>query len=193
MCFIQWRNGKQYDGLDSLIDQNNHGYNVEVVEQMFDPEVREPHTYYPLIESVYKDKLIWKAEKDGQYLVRSSYRLCVNTIVDNSHLHKPSGWNEIWKLEVPSKVNNFVWRVCRNCLPTWARLTYRGINCSTTCVVCNHNYEDEIHILFEWPRVVQVWRNGGLLQDVTATLHQGYNATTSIFLLLQRFPKTKVT
>jgi hypothetical protein len=58
---------------------------------------------------------------------------------------------------------------------------------NSNSVFCNHNYEDEIHILFEWPTVVQVWRNGGLLQDVTATLHQEYNATTSNFSLIAAF------
>jgi len=45
------------------------------------------------------------------------------------------------------------------------RVNDRGIPCPTTCVVCNHNYEDVIYILFECPNyedVVHVWRNGGL-------------------------------
>ncbi|KEH19915.1 transmembrane protein, putative [Medicago truncatula] len=32
------------------------------------------------------DKLIWKAEKDGEYYVKSVYRLCMEGLVDTSHL-----------------------------------------------------------------------------------------------------------
>jgi len=84
---------RQYARSDSLTDQNSHGYNFEMVEQMFDPEVRNLILKTPLIQSVHEDKLIWKVEKDGQYLARCAYRLRVNIIVDNSHLHKPE-WIE---------------------------------------------------------------------------------------------------
>jgi len=43
--------------MDSFIDHNSPGYNVEVVEQMFDPEVRNLILNTPLIQSVHEDHL----------------------------------------------------------------------------------------------------------------------------------------
>jgi len=38
------------------------------------------------------DKLIMKAEKDGEYYVKSVYRLCMEGLVDTSHLWRPCFW-----------------------------------------------------------------------------------------------------
>jgi hypothetical protein len=45
--------------------------------------------HMPLIEQVHNNRLIWKAEKNGYYLVCSAYRLCVEELVDVSHLRQP--------------------------------------------------------------------------------------------------------
>jgi len=80
---------------------------------------------------------VWNPEKNGHYTVKSAYRLCVEEIVDNSHLRKNEYWGGIWKLKVPPKVKSMVWRVCRECLPTRVRLNRRGVTCPSTCVLCN--------------------------------------------------------
>lgn len=69
-------------------------------------------TLHPLVS---ENKLVRKAEKNGNYFVRSAYRICVTDIADNFHLHVPGRWNLIWKLKVPPKIKNFVWRECRGC------------------------------------------------------------------------------
>ncbi|KAK2440624.1 hypothetical protein QL285_012013 [Trifolium repens] len=40
----------------------------------------------PLFDSVSEDKRIWRMEKNGAYSVRSAYRLCVQELLDTSHL-----------------------------------------------------------------------------------------------------------
>lgn len=68
---------------------------------------------------------------------------CVDNIVGNSHLRRLGRYNLIWKLKVPPKIKNLVWRVCRGYFPT----TY--VSCQTNCVVSSANYEDGIHVLLE--------------------------------------------
>jgi hypothetical protein len=36
-------------------------------------------------------------------------------------------------VEIPSKVKNLLWRICRNCLPTRYRLHNRGVDCVNNC------------------------------------------------------------
>ena len=129
--------------------------------------------------------MIWKGERSGNYSVKSAYRLCVTEIADNSHMHANGRWNLIWKLNVPPKIKNFLWRVCRGCFPTRARLNSRGVSCPLDCVHCNHNYEDSIHILIECPKAVQVWRNANLWDIIDRVIHQDYNTSDLIFTLLQ--------
>jgi len=57
-----------------------------------------------LIGQVEEDKLIWKAEKNGVYSVKNSYGLCVEDLVDTSHLRRPGYWSDIWHLKVPPKL-----------------------------------------------------------------------------------------
>jgi len=61
-----------------------------------------------LYDQVRHDRLIWKAEWNGCYTLRSAYRLCVEELVDVSHLHPPGKWNNIWRLKVPPKVKNML-------------------------------------------------------------------------------------
>jgi len=114
---------------------------------MFDHNTTHLILNTPLHPLVHEDKFIWMAEKNGNYSVRSAYRICVTEIADNSHLHIPGKWNLICKLKVPPKIQNFVWRVCRGCFPTCARLSSRGVHCPIDYFLCGSNYEDNIHML----------------------------------------------
>jgi hypothetical protein len=96
-------------------------------------------------------------------------------------MHAHGHWNLIWKLKVPLKVKNFLWR---GCFPTRARLSNRGVSCPLDCVQCNNNYEDSIHILIECPKVVQVWRNANLRDTIDRVIRQDYNIHALIFTLL---------
>ena len=57
-------------------------------------------------------------------------------------------WREVWRLEVPSKVKNFVWRACKEALPTKANLCRRRIKPEATCEACKVENEDVSHVIF---------------------------------------------
>ncbi|MCI04392.1 polynucleotidyl transferase ribonuclease H fold, partial [Trifolium medium] len=61
----------------------------------------------------------------------------------------------IWKLKVPPKVKNLVWRMCRGCLPTRVRLQDKG-----------------------------VWRMAGLWDEEQAAVTSTNSAIDAIFSLL---------
>ena len=42
-------------------------------------------------------------------------------------------WKEIWQLKVPPKIKNFLWRACRNTLPTKQALMKRKIVADPIC------------------------------------------------------------
>jgi len=109
-----------------------------------------------LLDQVVDDRLIWKAEKNGLYSVKSAYRLCMEELVDVSHLRRSGYWSGIWRLKVPPKIKNLLWRTCRGCLPTKVRLQDKGVQCPISCVSCDGLHEDLSHICFECPFTVQV-------------------------------------
>ena len=70
-----------------------------------------------------EDILIWPLTADGDYSVRSAYRMLVDN--ENQSLlssSAPTGdgsvWKKIWKVHVPHEIRHFLWRVAKDSLPT---------------------------------------------------------------------------
>ena len=68
------------------------------------------------------DILIWPLTVDGDYSVRSAYRM----LVDNGNQSLPSSsapngdgsmWKKIWKVRVPHKIRHVLWRSAKDSLP----------------------------------------------------------------------------
>jgi hypothetical protein len=138
---------------------------------------------------VEEDQLIWRAEKNEHYSVLSAYRICMEEIAGNSHLHRAENWDSIWRIKVPPKVKNLIWRVCRNCLPTRARLLDKGVHCPSLCALCDEIYEDTIHILFDYHKARNVCRESCLLSKVDLAMQNNNTAAEIIFALLQDLPQ----
>jgi len=170
----------------SLLLDHCKSWNVPLLRQVFSDDVTSRILNTPLIEQVKNDRLIWKAEKNGHYSVRSAYRLCAEELVYVSHLRQPGDWQDIWRLKVPPKVKHLIWRMCCGCLPTRIHLQDKGVSCPTQCVSCTSEHEDLNHIFFECPFAIQVWNAAGLWFDVqhAAIL----NDTAAIFYLLEHCP-----
>jgi hypothetical protein len=103
--------------INNLMMPNDKRWNENTVRQVFSAELANKILTTPFVAHVQSDRLVWKAERNGKYSVKSAYRLCVEELIDTSHLCCPGKWSSIWKLKVPPKVRNLIWRVCRRCLP----------------------------------------------------------------------------
>jgi len=113
-------NGKSIDGniaegiyvrdfnVQSLLSEHGKYWNATLIQQIFRNDIAEAILHTPLYGQVIHDRLIWKAERNGCYTVRSAYRLCVEELIDVSHLRRPSNWQNIWRLKVPPKVKNLL-------------------------------------------------------------------------------------
>lgn len=69
--------------------------------------------------------LAWSRTNTRAYTIKSAYHNIMEEILDTSHLKVAGNWVQIWKLNVPPKIRNFIWRLQRNCVPT--RLRFRRI------------------------------------------------------------------
>ena len=66
-------------------------------------------------------------------------------------------WNRLWKLSIPPKVRNFVWRASLDILPTRANLACRRVPIDPKCVVCGSSDKTVLHILWQCPLTRNVW------------------------------------
>jgi len=170
--------------VNSLMNLYDKSWNEEVIRQVFSVDIADKILHTPLIAHVQEDRLIWKAERHGRYSICSAYRLCVEELVDSSHLRRLGYWSGIWKLKIPPKVKNLGWHMCRGCLSTRVRLLDKGAQCPTNCVSCPL-YEDLAHIFFNCPFAIQVWQITGLLGPIEHALSSTTLVTDTIFLLLE--------
>lgn len=148
--------------INSLMNMYDKSWNEHLIKQVFSMDIADKILHTPLISQVEDDRLIWKAERSDKYYVCSAYRLCVTDLKDSSYNWRPGYWSGIWKLKVPPKVKNLVWRICRGCLPTRIRLLDKGVVCPPNCASCDSNNEDLLHVFFTCPFAVQVWHRTSL-------------------------------
>lgn len=73
-----------------------------------------------------------------------------------------SFWKKLWSLKIPGKILNFLWRVCRGCLPTLAALVSKHVNVDKKCPWCFSELETELHVLFDCDFSKTVWTLTGL-------------------------------
>ena len=89
-------------------------------------------------------------------------------------------WKRFWKLPLPPKVLDFVWRFCSNCLPLRVRLHKKGVVLDTCCGLCDMEVEDASHLFFNCSFARSCWATARL--DFSAALGEVFN--TSILSLL---------
>jgi hypothetical protein len=66
-------------------------------------------------------------------------------------------WKEIWRLQVPNYVKMFMWRACKNILPTRENLFKRKVLEDTICMFYSQGIESTRHVLWDCPAAMDVW------------------------------------
>jgi len=171
--------------VNSLMNLYDKRWNEQVVRQVFSDDIAHKILRTPLFSQVDDDTIIWKAERNGRYSVRSAYMLCVLELIDSSYNWRLGFWTGIWNLKVPSKVKNLIWQMCRGCLPTRVRLLDKGVTCPTNCASCDSTHEDLWHVFFACPFALQVWNMKGLWGSVNHAVSTTTSVIATIFYLLE--------
>jgi len=109
-----------------LFKPNTKEWNENFIRYVFNAETSNQILQTPLLQSVRVDKATWRFEKNGLYSVCNAYREIINSNDVLLHHRVSENWNIIWNLKLPPKIKNFLWRICRNCLPTRMRLITKG-------------------------------------------------------------------
>ncbi|KAF4384273.1 hypothetical protein F8388_010518 [Cannabis sativa] len=109
-----------------------------------------------------EDMLVWPFTKDGQYIVKSGYRVareiklaptrCSN--MDKTH----AWWKMWWNLNLPPRMKLFGWKMCRNWLSAKSNLVHRGMKIDPTCNYCGRFEESLPHALWTCEKVERVWK-----------------------------------
>ena len=148
--------------VSSLIDANIGSWRADLISQSFLPHEAELILSIPLSIRLPQDRLIWSPSSLGCFSTHSAYKLPVSTAsTSNASSSNPNPqknfWRGLWKLCVPSKVKNFVWRASNNALPTMDNLLHHKVVLSATCNICKIHVEDTTHALCGCEGVEEAW------------------------------------
>ena len=132
--------------VESLLDLAAGGWNKNLIRDMFLPFESKAILSIPISLSFPKDSLLWAWTQNGRFTMSSGYKVAYNGLLEQrgkleeGEASTPKKWKEfwslIWGLNCPSKIKHFMWRVCKNTLPTNYSLKLKRIPVEDTCGVC---------------------------------------------------------
>ncbi|KAF7828452.1 reverse transcriptase [Senna tora] len=107
-------------------------------------------------------KMIWP-RMDSNMDLRSGYQSAASDefgglqVSSSSDSEDTRLWRVIWNAKTQPKVKMFLWKVCKNAIPTRANLAKRRMNVDRECMNCHHHLESTEHCLIECPFAKAVW------------------------------------
>ena len=115
--------------VSKLINLELYAWRSDMIMAMFHREGAEAICRIPLSRRFVPDSIIWLHNKNGNFLVKSTYKLARRTQFHRDRAEASTGcvgkkiWPVLWKLKIPNKVKVFGWRACDDILPTYYNLS----------------------------------------------------------------------
>lgn len=141
------------------------------------PEDVEVIMKIPLSKVNMQDVWIWHYDKEGNYSVKSGYKLYMNLSfcgASPSDNRQSKVWKRLWQLKIPPKIRLFLWKAFQNCILTKANLIQRGMDVVPLCPVYSKKAETGVHALLDYSRGHQIW------QACVASLDRKIRADTDL-------------
>lgn len=106
-----------------LIDSDLRLWKRDIIFSVFNEFEAKYIVSIPISFRLLEDKIIWHGEKDGLYSIRSAYhqvgeekrRAQAGSLSSGSNR---SMWKEIWHINLPNCVKNFLSRLAKGILPS---------------------------------------------------------------------------
>ena len=104
------------------------------------------------------DEFIWKATLDGEFLVKSAYKIMFDKSLE------PNDWGNVWFNHLILKINIFWWTTIHGKIITIDNLMKRGFQIPNRCYMCKREEESINHLFLHCSFSSKVW--GRILQKL---------------------------
>ena len=180
--------------MDELINPVTGGWDVELIKSLF-WEIDVARILQIPLRQGRDDAVAWQFTKNGLFTVGSAYHLqwahkfganIVNDLAGGAGDEQV--WAKLWKLEVPSKIKIFGWRVLHGLIPCKGILANRHIENSSSCPACHSSCEDIKHVLFTCDRAKEIWRILGVSEiiNMALSIHQSGSVIVADMITMAR-------
>ena len=112
----------------ALIDEESRGWNSNLIRTSFLPHEAEVIIGILLSPMAPEDSQVWTKTPNGIFTMNSAYKVAYKMLKEANSENHSAGcsdnsrtqalWKAIWNLNCQSKMKHFMWRACRNILPT---------------------------------------------------------------------------
>ena len=113
--------GSLVERVEHLLDSDRKAWDINKMRSTFLPFKAKTMLGIPISPSLPNDSRIWTWTSNGIFTVRSVYGVALKMLKDKV-------WKSIWRLKCPSKIKHFLWKACKNILPTNFYLTRRKVS-----------------------------------------------------------------
>jgi hypothetical protein len=190
--------------VSALIKEDTRWWDLTALNYMFSKEEVSIIQSIPVSMSNKEDRCIWRGTKNGQFTVRSAYHLQqeLNIQYEASSSFKErcsEVWSKIWSLQLPGVEKKFLWKACKEILPTRANLFKRKVVDNPLCPICSREPESVLHILWSCDSARDAWcvssrrlqkkssmTFGNFFQVVEDTFEQGDSEEIRLFVGIAR-------
>ena len=141
------------------------------MRNVFLPHEAEVILGIPISPSLPDDSRIWAWTNNGKFTVRTAYDVAINVLKEKKGTMNGGDyfdaskmknlWKFIWKLECPNKIKHFLWRACKDILPTNHCLARRKVTFEDRCAAYGEK-ESSAHALWECGLVSEEWKESGI-------------------------------
>ncbi|XP_060959373.1 uncharacterized protein LOC133030597 [Cannabis sativa] len=129
----------------SLLSVGHRSWDLDVIQDLFGERDRQLILSIQLSERVERDSWYWRLENSGLYTIKSAYNFLQNSAAVDMFVQQ--GYKQLWKIDIPPKVQHFLWRAASGCLPTRVQLNTRHVNVDNMCPFCHQAPETICHVL----------------------------------------------
>ncbi|XP_058776492.1 uncharacterized protein LOC131650797 [Vicia villosa] len=129
--------------VNDILLTNVKQWNMGVLCDLFDYSVVRDILQVPLTKEVVEDRMVWKDDVNGNYSVRSRYRIWRKHQESGGSVKEGVNWSNLWNIKAPTRVKHLLWRICSDCLPSKSA--------SLTDIISPrlHNFQDLRSLIFD--------------------------------------------
>ena len=152
--------------VSDLIDVDRRSWDITKVKSTFLPHEAEVVLGIPISFRLPKDSFIWAWTTHRKFIVKSAYMVAQKWLKERNTQSETGGssdsskmrsiWKLIWQLNCPNKIKHFMWRACKNILPTKNWLMTRGVGSEDCCALCGQS-EASGYVLWRCHYAKAIW------------------------------------
>uniref|UniRef100_A0A803QAF9 Reverse transcriptase zinc-binding domain-containing protein n=1 Tax=Cannabis sativa TaxID=3483 RepID=A0A803QAF9_CANSA len=132
----------------------NNGWDHTLVRRWFNEDDSRRILNISLPNNQSKDSWLWLPESNGDFSIKSAYRLSLNIDINRPEYAK---WRTLWGARIHNRLKMIWWKILSNSLLTRARLGM-VLNMDTVlCPLCNMDDEHSLHLLWSCEFARALW------------------------------------